>query len=73
MITLYTVLPLDDVLEGVDDEPVPTMVMRLGGMGLEVEELEGFQARVVRILSTDPEHYLLPHCQPGSVIHLNPF
>jgi hypothetical protein len=70
---LYTVVPLEDVLEGLEKEPSPTMVLNLRGYSLEVELLEGLQARVVRLFSTDPEHYLLPHCQPGAVIKLKEF
>ncbi|HBN94731.1 MAG TPA: hypothetical protein DDZ66_00395 [Firmicutes bacterium] len=70
---LYTVLPLEDVLEGIDEEPTPTMMLSLNGLTLEVEQLEGFQARVVRLHSTDPEYYLVAHCQPGSIIHLGEF
>ncbi len=70
---LYTVLPVDDVLEGIDAVPEATMMLRLGDLDLEVEKYEGFQVKVVRILSTDPQHYLLPHCQPGSIIRMNQF
>ncbi|HKM43245.1 MAG TPA: YlzJ-like family protein [Limnochordia bacterium] len=70
---LYTVLPLDDVFEGIEAKPVATMDLRLGGMDLEVEQLGGFRVRIVRVISTDPQHYLLPHCQPGSVIRMDPF
>lgn len=70
---LYTVLPLEDVLAGMDAEPSATMLLQLAGLDLEVEQLEGFRAKVVRVLSTDPNHYLLPHLQPGSIIRLDPF
>ena len=73
MMLLYTVLPVDDVLEGIDAVPEATMMLRLGDLDLEVEKYEGFQVKVVRILSTDPQHYLLPHCQPGSIIRMNLF
>ena len=68
---LYTVLPMEDVLDGIDEAPIPTMMLNLKGVILEVEQLEGFQARVVRLHSTHPKHYLSPHCQPGAVIHLD--
>lgn len=70
---LFTVLPLEDVLDGVEEEPTPTMLLAMDGFILEVEQLEGFQARVVRLHSTAPEHYLAPHCQPGAVISLKEF
>lgn len=68
---LYTVLPMEDVLDGIDEAPTPTMMLHLKGLTLEVEQLEGFQARVIRLHSTDPQHYLSPHCQPGAVIRLD--
>lgn len=70
---LFTVLPLEDVLDGIEEEPAPTMLLSQGGLTLEVEQLEGFQVRVIRLHSTDPEHYLSPHCQPGAVINLKRF
>ncbi len=66
--TFYTVLPLEDVLEGIEDEPIPTLEISMGGMTLEVEALGDFQARVVRLVSTDPKHYLASHLAPGSII-----
>lgn len=66
---LYTVLPLEEVLEGIEQEPGPTVQLTLGGITVEAEPLGNFQARVVRVLSTDPRHFLEPHCQPGILIH----
>ncbi len=70
---LFTVLPLEDVLDGIEEEPAATMLLSQGDLTLEVEQLEGFQARVVRIHSTDPAHYLSANCQPGAVINLKEF
>ncbi|HBG01960.1 MAG TPA: hypothetical protein DDW87_10365 [Firmicutes bacterium] len=70
---LYTVLPIEDVLEGVEEDPVSTLELVMGGLTLEVEPLGGFQARIVRVLSTDPNDFLLPHSQPGAIIHLDKF
>ena len=66
---LYTVLPLEEVLEGIEQEPGPTVQLTLGGIAVEAEPLGNFQARVVRVLSTAPRHFLEPHCQPGFLIH----
>ena len=38
---LYTVLPMEDVLDGIDEAPTPTMMLHLKGLTLEVEQLEG--------------------------------
>ena len=65
---LYTVIPLDDVFEGIEEPPITTTEMAVGGMTLELEPLDDFRAKVVRIISSDPRHYLAPHYQPGAVI-----
>ena len=70
---LYTVLPIEDVLEGVEEDPVSTIELVMGGLALEVEPLGGFQARIVRVLSTNPNDFLLPHSQPGAIIHMDKF
>ncbi|WP_461365095.1 YlzJ-like family protein [Candidatus Darwinibacter acetoxidans] len=66
---LYTVLPLEEVLEGLEEDPPRTIQLAVGEITVEAEPLGSFQARVVRVLSTDPRHFLEPHCQPGSIIH----
>ena len=66
---LFTVIPLDDVLEGMEEAPVPTVVMSIGGVTLELEPGENFQAKVVRVISTDPSHYLNSSYKPGSIVH----
>lgn len=68
---LYTVIPLDDIFEGMEEPPIPTIEMVVGGATLELEPLGNFQARVVRIISSDPRHYLTSLYQPGSILDLN--
>lgn len=65
---LYTIVPLAQVLEGLEEDPAPTLQLEGEGMTLEVEPLSRFQARVVRVVSTDPRHYLDPRYQPGTVL-----
>lgn len=64
----YTVVPMEELLEGFGEDPPSTTELTMGGITLEVEMLGNFQARVVRVLSTDPSHYLQPHFQPGAII-----
>lgn len=73
MMVLYTVVPLEDVMEGIEEDPAATMELSMGGLTLEVETLGGFRAKVVRVLSTDPEHFLRPHSQPGAIIRMDAF
>lgn len=67
---LYTVVPLEDVLEGIESEPAPSQELVLNGLQMEVEPLDNFQAKVVRVISSNPADYLHPEYQPGSIVRL---
>lgn len=64
---LYTVVPIDDVLEGLEKEPAATSQVVLNGVLMEVEACGAFEAKVVRIISSNPNDYLASHHQPGFV------
>ncbi|MGE5586947.1 MAG: YlzJ-like family protein [Clostridia bacterium] len=68
---LYTVLPLEVVLEGIDKERT-FMDVEIRGVTMTVEQLSPNEAAIVRIISTDPQHFLDPALQPGTRIRLAP-
>ena len=67
---LHTVLPLEDVLEGIEEEPRPTMQLMLGGVTVEAEPLgissqgrEGAEHRSQAFLRAPlPTGYSNPRC-----------
>ena len=62
-------MPLELVMEGSDSyEPVYTEMPWNNGGTLLVEEMGQNQAKVVRLISTDPQDYLNPAIQPGCMI-----
>ncbi|KLU40403.1 MAG: hypothetical protein AA931_02040 [Peptococcaceae bacterium 1109] len=65
---LYTVIPVEDVLEGWEVDPPQTVDVMVGGVLLQVEPLSQFTGRVERVISSDPQVYLDPQFQPGSVL-----
>lgn len=65
---LYTVIPIEDVLEDMEKEPALTTELVIGGVIMEIELLGNFEGRVVRVISSDPQDYLASHHQPGSII-----
>jgi hypothetical protein len=65
---LYTVIPVEDVLEGWEVDPPQTVDVMVGGVLLQVEPLSQFAGRVERVISSDPQVYLEPQFQPGSVL-----
>lgn len=66
-VLLYTVLPLEQVLEGIEVvRPYREIVVR--GVPALAEEIETGRGRLVRLLSTDPFDYLLPELAPGTEV-----
>ncbi|HZK23771.1 MAG TPA: YlzJ-like family protein [Oscillospiraceae bacterium] len=67
---LWTVMPLEMVMEGSDSFAPTYTEISWQESTLVVEPLEMNTARVVRIISTNPEDYLNPQVQPGSIIQI---
>jgi hypothetical protein len=69
---MYTPLPLEAVLEGMEDMKDDLSEISLNGVRLQVKMLSQNEAQVVRLISPDPQQYLNPAYAPGSYIHFNP-
>ena len=69
----YTVLPLELVFAGIDAErkTQPVELPIQGGI-LVVEPLGHRQARILRVISSDPQLFLEPRLQPGQVLEFSP-
>lgn len=68
---LWTIMPLEMVMEGYDTyEPAYTEIA-WNNATLLVEQTDENSARVVRLISSNPQDYLKPELQPGTIIQLN--
>lgn len=65
---LYTVIPIEDVLAGWENDPPTTIDMVVQGVLMEVEPLGNFSGRIVRLISSNPNDYIDPNHQPGSIL-----
>jgi len=65
---LYTILSIDEIFEEPDERTFVTAQFQ--GVNLIVEPIGDGRARVERILSTDPEHFLRADLAPGSILRL---
>ncbi len=72
MSIIYTILPIELVLEGIDKEGPPYQEMEVGGVKLLVEQLSMGNCRVVRLISTNPMDYLRSEYQPGTELKFVP-
>jgi len=64
---LYTAIPLELVVEGIE-KGHNYKELELSGIKLLVEPVDVDRSRIVRIISTNPQDYLNPRLSPGTII-----
>jgi hypothetical protein len=69
---LHTLLPLDQVLEGFNEMEPVYEEMNVDGITMVVEPVSPRRAKIVRLISPDPMHYLNPAYAPGQMIEFGP-
>jgi hypothetical protein len=70
--TLYTIMPLEVVLNGLEQMEPCTVELMVKGVAVEVQPLNATQAAIIRIRSGNPQDYLNPDYTPGRVIDFQP-
>lgn len=63
---LHTIVPLEHIIE--QEEIQAPEEIEFQGLKMEVQPIDRYQARVVRILSANPQDYLNPAFAPGQMI-----
>ncbi|MCC3371812.1 YlzJ-like family protein [Cohnella sp. REN36] len=66
--TLYTVVPLEIVLEGWSENPAPMLELVLGEARLLLAPVAPGVGRIVRLVAAPLDHYLRPEYAPGQLI-----
>ncbi|HHY71057.1 MAG TPA: hypothetical protein GX519_05280 [Thermoanaerobacterales bacterium] len=64
---LYTSMPLEIVLEGMDKK-YEYKEINVDGVKLVVESVGINQSKIVRLLSSNPQDFLNPNFSPGKII-----
>ncbi|CAM3705921.1 YlzJ-like family protein [Mesobacillus zeae] len=64
---LYTMMP-HELVYPPDTSQAEQVIIKYKGIPLVAEKAEMMEYRVIRILSTDPGHFLIPECAPGAKI-----
>lgn len=71
---LYTIIPLEAIfdpeMETSSGESTAEVEIKQGPVSLLAQPLPGGQYKINRIISTDPQDYLRPEWQPGSIMSL---
>jgi YlzJ-like protein len=69
-VILYTTMPLELIFPYEGESSSNQQMVSYQGIPLLVESADGQNAQVIRILSTDPQHYLDNQICPGAKISL---
>jgi hypothetical protein len=70
--TLYTAMPLELVLDGIQNEPGPFVEVTIQGVTLQLLPVAPGIGRIVRLLSAPLEYYLRSEYLPGQTICFHP-
>ncbi|NKE06441.1 YlzJ-like family protein [Mesobacillus selenatarsenatis] len=68
---LYTMMPHEQVFPPNEEAAVNQVMISYNGIPIMAEYTENHEYRVVRVMSTDPNHYMETSCLPGSTITLS--
>ncbi|MDQ6419196.1 YlzJ-like family protein [Paenibacillus sp. LHD-117] len=69
--TLHTIMPLELVLQGYDEEMEPTLDVWTRGVKMQVAPVAPGYGRIVRLLECTLYDYLNPALAPGSLIRFD--
>lgn len=68
---MWTIVPEEILWEGFAEETSSYVELtNSAGILLQVEPLDGNTGRIVRVISSEPNDYFRPDCQPGTVVDL---
>jgi hypothetical protein len=70
---LYTTMPQELIFQTLEAEYSKQTVIQYEGIPVLVEIDENHDYRVLRVMSSDPCHYLDHRCSPGSIISKTSF
>lgn len=69
---LWTILPLEMVFAEANSQPPTFDEIEYAGRTVMVEKIGADNMKVVRVITTDPQDYLRPEFQPGTVLKYKP-
>ncbi|NQX65823.1 YlzJ-like family protein [Paenibacillus alba] len=68
----YSVVPMEVIFDGMESYAPKYLEVEQGGISMQIEPIDGFQARIVRLYSCNPQDYLNNQYAPGTIISYSP-
>lgn len=69
---LYTPVPIESVLNQNEDTTYEYFELDYHGVTLVMEPIDSYQAKIVRLISSNPNDYLNPSYTPGNILRFKP-
>jgi hypothetical protein len=69
--TLWSIIPPELILNDIENPPIFEEI-QCNNIKMLVEKISPTQCKVSRLLTTDPQDYLHPQIQPGSILTYKP-
>ncbi|WAA13550.1 YlzJ-like family protein [Fervidibacillus halotolerans] len=69
---LHTTLPRELIFQELDQSHEEKQMYLYHGIPIIAQPTEDNQLRISQVLSTNPNHFLHPHCIPGRTVSLFP-
>ncbi|NIK68889.1 MULTISPECIES: YlzJ-like family protein [unclassified Paenibacillus] len=66
--TLYTIMPLENVFDGIHGEPEPSQEVWVNGVFMQVQPVAPGMGKIVRLLHCSLDDYLKPELAPGNFV-----
>lgn len=70
---IYSPVPLEQIVEGIEDKVKPLEEIQVDSVVMQVQPVDKYHARIVRLISPNPQDYLNPAYAPGRTIRFDPF
>lgn len=68
---LYTMMPQELIYPHEEEAAIAQVMVSYNGIPILAEREDSLNYRIVRVMSTDPAHYLEPNCTPGTKFSLS--
>ncbi|WP_336772226.1 YlzJ-like family protein [Paenibacillus sp. MMO-58] len=66
--TLYTIMPLENVLDGIHGEPESYQEVWVNGVFMQVSPVAPGMGKIVRLIHCGLDDYLKPELAPGNFV-----
>jgi hypothetical protein len=69
---IYSIIPLEQIVEGIEKETDDLCEINMNGVQMQVKMINEQQAQIVRLISPNPQDFLNASYAPGSIIQFHP-